>query len=106
MRLAYKQLHVSKYPKYLIIQLSRFKQGANGKVKNNEPIQYNEYETFGERKYELASVIVHEGSIEGGHYWAICRRKDEFYIFNDEKVSKTDKICNKNAYILCYKQTQ
>lgn len=35
MRLALKQLHISKYPKYLILQLSRFKNGQNGKVKNN-----------------------------------------------------------------------
>ena len=51
-------------------------------------------------------MIVHEGSIEGGHYWAICRRGEQFYIFNDEKVSKTDKIVNKNAYILCYEQEE
>lgn len=55
----------------------------------------------------MLAVIVHEGSIEGGHYWAICRRDNQFYTFNDDKVSKTDKICNKNAYILCYeKQAQ
>lgn len=43
MRLAYKQMHVSKFPKHLLIQLNRFKNGANGKVKNNESISYGEY---------------------------------------------------------------
>lgn len=41
MRLALKQLHISKYPRFLVVQLSRFKNGANGKIKNNEPIMYN-----------------------------------------------------------------
>ena len=57
---------------------------------------------FSGKKYKLLSVIVHEGSTEGGHYWAICRRNEKYYIFNDSKVSQTDKICNKNAYILIY----
>ena len=85
-----------------MIHLNRFRSDGQGKVKNSEPINYNEYEILGNNKYELVGVIVHEGSMEGGHYWSICRRDMEYYIFNDEKVSKTVKICNRNAYILCY----
>ena len=58
---------------------------------------------FGNKKYRLIGVVVHEGSMEGGHYWSICYRDDSYYIFNDDKFSKTNKICNKNAYILCYR---
>jgi ubiquitin C-terminal hydrolase len=42
--------------------------------------------------------------MEGGHYWAISIRENNYYIFNDSKVSKTDKFWNKNAYILIYSQ--
>lgn len=83
MRLAFKQIEIVQYPKYLLLQLMRFKNGANGKIKNNEPIAYNQFENFGGKKYHLKSVIVHEGSIEGGHYWSINYRKDGYYIFND-----------------------
>jgi ubiquitin C-terminal hydrolase len=100
--LALKQLEILRFPNCLIIQIIRFKNGTNGKVKNNEPIVYEEYERIGNNKYRLLSVILHEGSIEGGHYEAICRRGDSFYLFNDGKITKTNKIINKNAYIFCY----
>ena len=74
MRLAFKQLKVNKLPQYLIIHLNRFKNDAGGKVKNNEPINYGEYEYFENKRYRLIGVIVHEGSMEGGHYWSICLR--------------------------------
>lgn len=41
MRLAFKQIEIISYPKYLLFQLNRFKNGANGKIKNNEPIAYS-----------------------------------------------------------------
>lgn len=103
MRLAFKQLHVDKFPQILLIQLSRFKSTNNGRVKNNEPVGYEEYETFGGKKYKLVGVVVHEGSTQGGHYWGIGFRGDCYALFNDDKVSKTDKFINKNAYILCYR---
>lgn len=59
MRLAYKQIHIRVFPKYFLIQLSRFKNGANGKVKNNEPVSYQEYEKFGGAEYRLMGAIVH-----------------------------------------------
>jgi ubiquitin C-terminal hydrolase len=43
MKLANKQLQVLRFPKYLILHLNRFKNGAKGKVKNHEPIEYEEY---------------------------------------------------------------
>lgn len=47
-------------------------------------------------------VVIHEGSMDAGHYWAIGLREDKYYIFNDSKVSEVEKVFNKNAYILLY----
>lgn len=46
MRLALKQLSIVKFPKLLLIQLSRFKTEGDRKVKNSEPIEYKEIEEF------------------------------------------------------------
>lgn len=43
MRLALKQLNIKKLPKILIIHLNRFKNDGNKKVKNSEPVEYQEY---------------------------------------------------------------
>ena len=50
----------------------------------------------------MVGVVVHEGSMDAGHYWAIGLRDDKYYIFNDSKVSEVEKVFNKNAYILLY----
>ena len=56
--------------------------------------------------YELYSVIIHEGSINAGHYYSYCKYEDSWYEFNDSKVNiihKNSVLCNKDAYILFYK---
>lgn len=44
--------------------------------------------------------------MDAGHYWAICLRDGKYYIYNDDKVVETEKICNKNAYILLYREIE
>ena len=63
MRLAYKKISIKKMPKILIVHLNRFKAQGDKKVKNADPINYEEVEVFGGKEYRLLSVIVHEGSI-------------------------------------------
>mmetsp|Transcript_18165 Transcript_18165/g.59352 ORF Transcript_18165/g.59352 Transcript_18165/m.59352 type:complete len:1097 (+) Transcript_18165:86-3376(+) len=44
-------------------------------------------------KYLLHSVLVHSGGVHGGHYYAFIRpdlRKDEWFKFDDEKVTRED----------------
>jgi ubiquitin C-terminal hydrolase len=102
MALALKELHVKAFPPILVIHLNRFKTVDNKKVKNCESIMYQPVEEFGGKEYRLQAVIIHEGSMEGGHYWCIAHRGSDYYIFNDSKVNKTDKVFNRNAYILIY----
>lgn len=102
MALALKELHVKTFPEVLVLHLNRFKTVDHKKVKNCEPIMYLQTEEFGGKEYRLMAAIIHEGSMEGGHYWSIALRGTDYYIFNDSKVSKTDKVFNRNAYILIY----
>jgi ubiquitin C-terminal hydrolase len=76
------------FPPVLVIHLNRFKNLDGKKVKNNDPILYNEVEIFGKNEYRLIAAIIHEGSIDAGHYWSICLRENQYYVFNDSKVSK------------------
>jgi hypothetical protein len=56
--------------------------------------------------YNLASVVVHRGTMGGGHYVAYCRRGDDWYLFNDESVSHVpaEVVANCEAYVLLYEQ--
>lgn len=42
MGLALKELHVKAFPSILILHLNRFKTFEHKKIKNNDPIQYQE----------------------------------------------------------------
>lgn len=57
---------------------------------------------FGNKEYKLIGVVIHEGSMDAGHYWSIVLRDGKYYIFNDAKVTQVDKVFNRNAYILLY----
>ena len=53
-------------------------------------------------KYEAVSQIEHIGSLDSGHYWAISRRNDGWYVLNDNNVSKSEFKPTKNTYIVFY----
>lgn len=67
-----------------------------------------------EAKYELISVLVHQGIAGGGHYFAYCRPtvKNEWFCFNDDHVEQCtqDEAIDRNfgggesqtAYFLAY----
>lgn len=70
-------------------------------------------------KYELFSIMIHSGSATGGHYYAYikCFETDQWFNFNDEKVTKLDKnditkafgtsyslYSSTTAYMLLYRQ--
>lgn len=67
-------------------------------------------------KYNLTAVIVHQGSVDHGHYYAICRfrpraippepiQPESWYHFNDSRVmmyENSDRIITQGAYTLFY----
>ena len=50
----------------------------------------------------MIGVIIHEGSMEGGHYWAIGLRDGQYYSFNDAKVTPMKDVFHRSAYIIMY----
>jgi len=58
--------------------------------------------------YELSGLIIHTGSLGGGHYTAICRNEadNNWHKYDDANVSiiDEDNLFNNNPYCLFYKR--
>jgi ubiquitin C-terminal hydrolase len=52
--------------------------------------------------YGLVAQIEHSGSMEGGHYWAICLRKSGWFNLNDSSVSSSEPGPTVNTYMVFY----
>ena len=106
-------------PEIIVIQLKRFTNDDNGRTgKNTTNITFplknlnlkdylytsNQHDT----NYELYGVIQQHGSLNGGHYIALCKNTidNKWYEFDDARVYKLseEKINNNSAYILFYKK--
>ena len=111
---AIKKLDLMKMPKYLIIQLKRFKVNNTNIVKNEKLVQFpiknltitNDYV---DNSYNLYSVINHTGNMKSGHYlnYSLNPILDVWYSYDDQLVSEIQEsvIVNHNAYILFYKSS-
>ena len=116
------KLQIYKSPLYLIIQIKRFNVKKNmgyGSTftgeKNETFVSYpvndfnlSEYIVGPEKnsniKYDLYGIVQHFGSLNGGHYTAICKKDDTWITFNDSKLDNIKDPVTKNAYILFYKR--
>ena len=69
---------------------------------NKYSINYRERDL----KYDLIGSCIHSGGLGGGHYYAICKKYDEWYRYNDESVSKLslDSVKHSDAYCLIYRR--
>ena len=57
--------------------------------------------------YDLCAISQHFGSLSSGHYTALCLNDDEWYNFDDEKISKitnAKSVVSKGAYILIFRK--
>lgn len=118
---AYKEIKLMRVPKYFIVVLKRYKNKPNGdSVKSNNVITFpieeldmtpfaEGYDTFS-CNMKLISIGCHEGFLNGGHYYSICRHiNNKWYKYNDDNVSEFD--IKKNlltlfqcGYILIYER--
>ncbi|KAE8271742.1 hypothetical protein A4X09_0g592 [Tilletia walkeri] len=128
---ATKQLSLYRLPPVLCIQLKRFehehKNGSTGSVKIDVRVRFSlsldlrEFVTSSVRAqgdrlqedpeayvYDLFTVIVHEGSMNTGHYTNFSKRKDGWFRFNDDKISPASisEVLSARAYQLCYIRRQ
>lgn len=56
--------------------------------------------------YDLFTVVVHEGSMNTGHYTNYCKWRGNWYRFDDDKVQPTSEahVLQARAYQLCYRR--
>lgn len=121
-----KQIQLLECPQHLIIQLKRFAYDKNSKELSKlkdtikfpvngldlKPYFHNSIEV-NNSIYDLSSIVMHVGSINGGHYWAWVKdnNSDRWYDCNDDTVTllSAKDIANleqkgsSDAYILFYK---
>ena len=129
---AIKSQNFKTLPRMLIFVLKRFEFDFNTmtRIKLNDYYEFpvdldmNKYtgdflNNKGEdinNKYKLKSIVIHQGSCEGGHYYAFIRdnKTQEWHQFNDTNVTYFDPKeipkeayggnTNKNAYLLFYEK--
>jgi len=113
-----KSVRFQEMPHALVITLQRFSydatRGAASKIKK-ELTYPNELRVdpahlapeCQSRAYELLAVLCHTGlSIDSGHYYALVRYDDSWYLYDDEIVSKVSaaEVAKRtyDVYILIY----
>jgi ubiquitin C-terminal hydrolase len=109
---AVKKLYLKDPPRVLTVVIKRF---TNGLIKNNSHVEFP-FEmsldgvsiTPGEWMYRLYAVVVHQGSVSGGHYISYTRRGDNWYYFSDSHFKQTslESVKSAQAYILFYELTK
>jgi ubiquitin C-terminal hydrolase len=92
-----------KYPEILFVSLNRFKDLIN---KNTDLINVD-MKLFLNKIYILHSIGFHHGSLQSGHYNAICRNINNGYIYYDDNnvgnINNLEPILKTpNSYIICY----
>lgn len=90
------------WPDYLFIQINRYDSNFN-KIHDDMdcPLKFNDY--------ELRGAVIHNGHFKFGHYISIVHEHGEFYLCDDEKISKIHPSNAlegiKKAYLLLYIKT-
>ncbi|KZF18900.1 ubiquitin carboxyl-terminal hydrolase 2 [Xylona heveae TC161] len=118
---AVKQLTLKRLPPILCIQLKKFEHSRSAAFKIESKLHFplkldmTPYTTRyrsglmsgslqGSYVYELSSVIVHKGSLESGHYISYSREGNEWFMFDDNKVTLAleAEVLEADAYLLFY----
>jgi ubiquitin C-terminal hydrolase len=101
-------------PKTLFITLNRFKDIYKKNISQvfiNDSLNFNKGSILTEeenRRYELSGISLHYGNLDGGHYMAVCKTENEYYLYDDINVSKikkedlTNEINCSSVYLLLY----
>ena len=98
----------------LIFSIKQFRRG----MKINQYIEFPEYLSMDKysinykkenTKYRLSGICVHQGNLNGGHYYAMCYNylNSKWSMYNDEQVSEVtiDKVLKEEPYCLFYIKT-
>ena len=109
-----KHYEISRYPKYFIITLKRFKFTAFFRQKIYSLIKFPltdldlstytcKYLNF-HPLYDLYAIVNHSGILTHGHYYSIIKQNDKWIKYDDETASEfKTALETQNVYILMYK---
>ena len=102
------KINMSKTSDVLIIQFKKY-DNLNKFIEYPEYLDLSNYSIDYNKKgskYELISMSIHNGNLNGGHYYAICKNilDKQWYIYNDTRVSNTTDHLNQKPYCLFYKR--
>ncbi|EAY11540.1 Clan CA, family C19, ubiquitin hydrolase-like cysteine peptidase [Trichomonas vaginalis G3] len=93
---------INKWPNYLVLQLERYEYTVGERIKlihefafpialDPNRISQGSQSVHCDFGYSLAGVIVHEGDVDNGHYFAIVQGDDkEWYYCNDHNLEYFD----------------
>lgn len=101
----------SRLPIYLVIYLVQDKNTKKEDCICLSTIKMRDYATeelgalYGDEiKYNLIGINKHHGSNTSGHYKALLKIDDEWYLFNDQRVSKVNGFDSNDAITLFYQK--
>ena len=78
-----KKMTIYKANKVLVIGLKRFHEGLKNDIKIDIPLELDPYHfveckhEYRNKVYKLYAVLLHNGSLRGGHYKAVCYNPQE-----------------------------
>ena len=97
---------IIKQPENLFVHLKRF---TNNMKKIQKTILFDELLNLSDFsvkpcKYKLQSLVMHTGSVFGGHYYCVRRLGDRWLEYNDTNVHEIslEKVPASYVYCLCY----
>lgn len=101
-----KKLNLWRLPPILVLTFKRFN---NNLQKNDQVIDFsldnlnlNKYLSGYEKNinYKPVSLINHVGSLSGGHYYAYCRKGDEWFNCDDSSITKLNNVSLEFVYMI------
>ncbi|KAJ5476759.1 Peptidase C19ubiquitin carboxyl-terminal hydrolase 2 [Penicillium sp. IBT 31633x] len=116
---ASKRLQIRKLPVMLCMQLKRYEHSSNSSEKMNGHIDFplsvnmlpytvkkdNLPVDMSQYIYDLTAVIVHQGTMDSGHYFAYTRLENDSWVLMDDNkvtVAGVAEVLRQDAYLLFY----
>lgn len=100
-----KRMSFVKLPRVLVFQIKRFEQYPDlRKLEGFMKFKLKMTHPCFKQTFKLSAVIVHSGTISGGHYTAYTKRNHRWYFFNDDQVKRVGlkEVLRQEAYCLLY----
>lgn len=98
-------VRVWRHPKILILALKRFDDNMNKiskRVEVPQRIDFKKHSIPACPSYVLRSVAFHQGSVMGGHYYAICNDGKDWFAIDDDTVMRVNDPHLGEGYVYFY----